>query len=173
MKPSSTKATEVIDAVEKAGEGVDPAKIIQEVEEEFESIIGGGMKPSSTKAVAALQEYAVSAAGQSMALTTKDASMEIFEEISTLLADLMNLLPAAVSTIKDARSEVCTVAQDMTSIFDVFAVKGPEIFNDVASLYSLLWIVYFILLLPLTVGILAYGFWASGYLGGPAAADWP
>jgi hypothetical protein len=165
--------TEVIDEVEKAGEGVDPAKIIQEVEEEFESIIGGGMKPSSTKAVAALQEYAVSAAGQSMALTTKDASMEIFEEISTLLADLMNLLPAAVSTVKDARSEVCTVAQDMTSIFDIFAVKGPEIFNDVASLYSLLWIVYFILLLPLTVGILAYGFWASGYMGGPHAADYP
>jgi hypothetical protein len=163
--------TEVVDAVEKAGETVDPAKILQEVEQEFESIIGG-MKPKSTKAVAALQEYAVSAAGQSMALTTKDASMEIFEEISTLLGDLMNLLPAAVSTIRSARSEVCTVAQTMTSIFDVFAVKGPEIFDEVASLYSTLWIVYFILLIPLTLGTLAYGFWASGYMGGPAAADW-
>jgi hypothetical protein len=165
--------TEVIDEVEKAGEGVDPEKIIQEVEQEFESIIGGGSMKMSTKAMAALQEYSVSAAGQSTALVTKDASMEIFEEISTLLADLMNLLPAAVSTIEDARSEVCTVAQDMTSIFDVFAIKGPEIFDEVASLYSILWIVYFILLLPLTVGTLAYGFWASGYMGGPAAADWP
>jgi hypothetical protein len=165
--------TEVVDSVEKAGEGVDPQKIIQEVEQVFESIIGGGTKPKSTKAVAALQEYTVSAAGQSMALRTKDASMEIFEEISTLLADLMNLLPAAVSTIKDARSEVCTVAQTMTSIFDVFAVKGPEIFDEVASIYSTLWIVYFCLLIPLTLGTLIYGFWASGYMGGPAAADWP
>jgi hypothetical protein len=164
--------TEVVDAVEKAGKDVDPAKIIQEVEQEFESIIGG-MKPKSTQALAALQEYAVSAVGQSTALKTKDASMEIFEEISTLLADLMNLLPSAVSTIKTARSEVCTVAQTMTSIFDVFAVKGPEIFNEVSSIYSTLWIVYFCLLLPLTVGTLAYGFWASGYMGGPAAADWP
>jgi len=163
--------TEVVDAVEKAGKDVDPAKIIQEVEQEFESIIGG-MKPKSTQALAALQEYAVSAVGQSTALKTKDASMEIFEEISTLLADLMNLLPSAVSTIKDARSEVCTVAQTMTSIFDVFAVKGPEIFDEVSSIYSTLWIVYFCLLIPLTLGTLAYGFWASGYMGGPAAADW-
>jgi len=164
--------TEVVDAVEKAGKDVDPEQIIQEVEQEFESIIGGGSKPMSTKAVAALQEYAVSAVGQSTALKTKDASMEIFEEISTLLADLMNLLPSAVSTIKSARSEVCTVAQTMTSIFDVFAVKGPEIFDEVSSLYSTLWIVYFCLLLPLTLGTLAYGFWASGYMGGPAAAEW-
>jgi hypothetical protein len=133
---------------------------LQEVEQEFESIISGTKK--TTSAVALIQRNGSS-----------DAEMEIFEEISVLLSDLMSLLPSAVTTIKDARSLVCTVAQTMTSIFDVFAVKGPEIFNEVASLYSTLWIVYFVLLVPLTIGTLIYGFWASGYMGGPAAADWP
>ena len=52
-------------------------------------------------------------------------------------------------------------------------VLGPEIFNDISFAYSALWTTYFILLLPLTIATLFYGMWASCWMGGPAAADWP
>merc|ERR1719375_2491617 len=83
----------------------------------------------------------------------------------------MALLPSAVSTVNGARSEISKVAQMMTSIFATFGTLGPETFGDISFAYSALWTVYFILLLPLTVGTLFYGWWASGYFGGPQAAD--
>merc|ERR1719247_3607205 len=85
----------------------------------------------------------------------------------------MALLPSAATTVGDARDEVESIAQTMNSIFEMFSTMGPEIFDDISLAYSVLWTVYFVLLLPLTLGTLWYGFWASGYCGGPAAAEWP
>jgi len=99
--------------------------------------------------------------------------MVVFQEINTLMGDMMSLLPSAVSCVMTARSDICQVAQMMNSIFEMFSKLGPEIFNDISLAYSVLWTVYFILLLPLTLGTLWYGMWASGWMGGPAAADWP
>merc|ERR1719478_947175 len=59
----------------------------------------------------------------------------------------------------------------MDSIFSMFSIKGPQIFSEIAEYYKMAWTVYFILLLPLTLGILWYGLWASGFMGGPAPED--
>jgi len=61
----------------------------------------------------------------------------------------------------------------MASVFTTFSIMGPALFNDVSLAYGALWTIYFILLLPLTLGTLWYGMWASGWMGGPQAADWP
>merc|ERR1719453_2247623 len=49
------------------------------------------------------------------------------------------------------------VAGMMNKIFATFSVKGPALFHDISLAYSVLW----------------NGMWASGWMGGPAAADWP
>merc|ERR1719420_2588602 len=62
----------------------------------------------------------------------------------------------------------------MDSVFANFEVKGPAIFDNIAKLWKAIWTLYFVFLLPMTLGLLYYGFWASGYFGGPkavAAAD--
>jgi hypothetical protein len=111
--------------------------------------------------------------GSSSANSTAAAMPVVFESMSMLLNNLMALLPSAVVTMQDARSLVCTIAASMRSIFEVFAVHGPQIFTDIALAYKVLWIVYFVLLLPLTLGILWYGMWASGWMGGPSPDSYP
>jgi hypothetical protein len=80
---------------------------------------------------------------------------------------LTNLLPTAVSTLKNARTEVAKAAKNLASIFFSLSAKGEPIFKDVSAAWSMLWTLYWALLVPLTLGVLYYGFWASGYFGGP------
>jgi len=90
-----------------------------------------------------------------------------FQKIITVLNALTNLLPTATKTLTLARREVIKVAGNLDSIFAVFEVKGPSIFDTVAFLYKLIWVLYFFFLAPLTLGLLYYAFWAGGYFGGP------
>lgn len=161
----------VIEQAERAGTPTDPDSIVKEVEKEFENIISGGA--SSTKSMVMLElERLQDSDGRGSSSSTGNTSMVVFEEISTLMSDLMALLPSAATTVGDARDEVESIAQTMNSIFEMFSTMGPEIFDDISLAYSVLWTVYFVLLLPLTLGTLWYGFWASGWMGGPAAIDW-
>jgi hypothetical protein len=140
----------VVDAtmekVKKEGRSLDPQKLLQEVEAEMKRGAGDVSELVSTHLV-------------------------VFHDLQTLFANLMALLPSAVTTVKEARAEVVQVAQNIASIFNVFEVKGPEIFNTISTVYKVLWITYFVLLCLLTCGILWYAFWASGWMGGPKAAD--
>mmetsp|Transcript_71778 Transcript_71778/g.185141 ORF Transcript_71778/g.185141 Transcript_71778/m.185141 type:complete len:1100 (-) Transcript_71778:193-3492(-) len=90
-----------------------------------------------------------------------------WEKLTDVLRALANLMPTAVSTLKLARKEVSKLSSNLDSIFEVFEVKGPAIFDNAAGLWKMLWTIYFIVLLPLSLIILYYGFWASGYFGGP------
>merc|ERR1719359_492147 len=38
-------------------------------------------------------------------------------------------------------------------------------------MYKIIWIVYWFLLTPFTIGILFYSFWANGWFGGPQAGQ--
>lgn len=154
-----------VKAIEPTIGGVDPQAIISEVKVEFASVVSAGA--GSQKSMAMVQLDSGLPAGGA-----KDETMMVFEEIRTLMGDLMSLLPSAVSTVNGARDEVAQVAQVMTAIFEKFGVLAPSLFDDISFAYSALWTVYFIFLLPLTLGTLYYAMWASGWMGGPQAADW-
>jgi len=79
-------------------------------------------------------------------------------------------LPNVVEDLKFARKEVSSVSSTLDSIFATFKDKGPPIFQTVSSLFRTIWVAYFCVFAFLTSSILLYGFWASGFLGGPQAA---
>jgi len=89
----------------------------------------------------------------------------------TTLSSLNNLLPQATKTVKFARTQVSKASKNMESIFNQFEAKGPKIFDDVAMGWRLVWTMYFFFLLPGSLGLLYYGFWAGGYFGGPQPID--
>lgn len=103
-------------------------------------------------------------------LLQKDDSIKgVWKEVTKFTKDLKSILPAVIDDIKFAKKEVSAVSGTMMSMFPVFKTKGTPIFESVKSLYATMWIVYFITFAVLSLCILFYGFWASGYFGGPAA----
>lgn len=96
-----------------------------------------------------------------------DTVSHAWQGIVNLLRSLANLLPQAVNTLKDARTEVSKLSSGLDSIFDVFGVKGPQIFNTVSKYYMTIWVAYFVFILPFCGFTLYYGLWANGWFGGP------
>eukprot|EP00928_Gymnodinium_smaydae_P034783 TRINITY_DN2457_c1_g1_i1.p1 TRINITY_DN2457_c1_g1~~TRINITY_DN2457_c1_g1_i1.p1 ORF type:complete len:1058 (+),score=209.68 TRINITY_DN2457_c1_g1_i1:54-3176(+) len=90
-----------------------------------------------------------------------------FEQLSASLQSLTDLIPSASNILKNARAEVSKAAENMDSIFTTFETRGPAIFNNVAFYYRTAWTLYFFFLVPMTLGLLYYAFWASGNFGGP------
>jgi len=111
-----------------------------------------------------------------MQLITEDEDEEefgmsgIWGELNMVLTSLQLMLPSVVDNLKFARKEVSAVSKQLDTIFGAFQQKGPPIFNEVAALYSTMWTAYYILFALLTVSVLFYGLWASGWFGGPSAA---
>jgi hypothetical protein len=101
----------------------------------------------------------------------EDIQLELdgsLSKIASMFQELMKFLPQATDNLKFARQEVGEVAKVMDSVFTNFEVKGPKIFDEASEAWALVWTLYFIFLLPMTLGFLFYGFWAHGYFGGPA-----
>jgi len=96
-----------------------------------------------------------------------DAMSGAWQTMVNQLEQIQNILPIAIDTLQGASGQVSAVAANLDSIFEGFAVKGPEIFDSVAGYWNLIWGLYFGFFAALTLGILYYGFWASGYFGGP------
>jgi len=90
-----------------------------------------------------------------------------FQTLVEQLQQLQNILPIAIDTLQGASAQVSSLAANLDSIFEGFAQKGPEIFDSIASYWNIIWGLYFGFFGALTLGILYYGFWASGYFGGP------
>merc|ERR1719329_823588 len=95
----------------------------------------------------------------------------IWDHVTTLLRQLNSVLPTAIETLKFAKKEVSAVSAQLDNVFENFQQQGPRIFNEIASLNRLAWTAYYCLLAPLTLGVLYYGFWASGFFGGPKKVD--
>jgi len=95
----------------------------------------------------------------------------IWDRVTTILRQLNSVLPTAIETLKFAKKEVSAVSAQLDNVFDNFQMQGPKIFNEIASLNSMAWTAYYCLLAPLTLGVLYYGFWASGFFGGPKKID--
>merc|ERR1719343_354395 len=83
----------------------------------------------------------------------------IWEQVSDLLTSLEKILPQAIDILKAGRTEVSAVSATLDSIFSTLEEKGAPIFGEVALAWQFLWIFYFFLVMPITAGILFYGFW--------------
>jgi len=97
---------------------------------------------------------------------SEDFAAGVWDEMAALLTSLSNLLPQATNTLKLARREVSMLSSNLDSIFVVFQAKGSPIFDNVAELWSLVWTLYFCFIIPMSLILLLYAFWAGGYLGG-------
>jgi len=84
-----------------------------------------------------------------------------------ILRTLVGVLPSSTDTLKFARQEVSKAGKNLNQVFGLFEKKGPQIFDVVAKFWSLIWVLYFIVLLPLTLFNLYYCLWSSGFFGGP------
>lgn len=100
-----------------------------------------------------------------------DTTSGVWNEVATVLRSFSNIMPQATKTLKFARLEVSKLAANLDGLFKPFETTGPTIFGAVAGLWDMIWGAYFGLMLFLHAGLLAYGFWAGGYLGGPGNAE--
>jgi hypothetical protein len=94
----------------------------------------------------------------------------VFPTMMRTLLALQTQLPGVVTNVKDARRQISSVAATLSTIFGTFKQNGPPIFDDISALYRMIWVAYFGFFGSLTAGILLYGFWASGWFGGPKAS---
>mmetsp|Transcript_104393 Transcript_104393/g.162791 ORF Transcript_104393/g.162791 Transcript_104393/m.162791 type:complete len:1112 (+) Transcript_104393:80-3415(+) len=101
-----------------------------------------------------------------------DGPSSSFSQIVSTLKSLKNVMPLATKTLIFARGEVSKLAKNLDSIFETFADKGPPIFDQVSSLYSMAFTVYFFVMLPFPLILMYYAFWAGGWFGGPGG-KWP
>lgn len=87
----------------------------------------------------------------------------LLDQVSTL----SNVIPAATTTLKNAREDIQKAAANLDSIFVSFKAKGPPIFNLISMFWTLIWVLYFLFFVPLMLFNLYYAWWASGWFGGP------
>lgn len=108
-----------------------------------------------------------------MTTAQKDMSVDLtgaFSFITTTLHELKTVLPTVLKNLQFARQGVSKVSRTMDSVMQVLGTKGPPMLFQISKLYKGLWVSYFVFFGMLTVITLLYGFWASGYYGGPKAS---
>jgi len=140
-----------------------------------QSVLDAANKALQPFAVAQVEAQSVNALGEPGQTSTSDliSNLGLGPVWSTLqysLSILQAALPQVVDDMKFARTEVSAVVSTLDSIFSTFEKKGPPIFDLVAKLYKMIWVIFFIVFAILTSGVLFYGMWASGFCGGPQAA---
>jgi hypothetical protein len=96
-----------------------------------------------------------------------DGPSPVWEQVTTLLRDLEKVLPTCLDLLTYSRKEVSAVAAQLDSVFTTLRDSGVGIFFDIALYYRTIWMAYYSFVMPLTIALLMYGFWASGWFGGP------
>eukprot|EP00930_Biecheleria_cincta_P034768 TRINITY_DN23984_c0_g1_i1.p1 TRINITY_DN23984_c0_g1~~TRINITY_DN23984_c0_g1_i1.p1 ORF type:complete len:1081 (+),score=234.99 TRINITY_DN23984_c0_g1_i1:65-3307(+) len=100
-------------------------------------------------------------------LIMPDAASNAWSSMVNQLRSFSNLLPKATQALKDARVEVSKLSSNLESVFANFASAGTATFDMIAKLWTTIWILYFVFILPFCVFDLYYGFWSHGWFGGP------
>lgn len=103
-------------------------------------------------------------------LMSSPVTSKVMTTVVALMNDMLQALPAVIQNLKFARTEVSAVSNTLRQIFSVFKASGPPLLTDFGSMYKMIWVGYFVFFGLLTFGLLFYGFWASGWFGGPSAA---
>jgi hypothetical protein len=94
-----------------------------------------------------------------------------FTTIQQLLGAMKSILPTVVDDLKFAKTEVSSVSETLKSIFSMLKVKGSPIFDQVSSLYKMVWTAYYSVFLCLSLLLLFYAFWANGFIAAPSGED--
>jgi len=89
----------------------------------------------------------------------------VWDTVQTVLSETSTILPSAVTALGDARLDVIRAAATFSSVFNVLQVRGPVVFHEISILYKTAWILYCVLLMPVSLAILGYAFWANGWCG--------
>lgn len=92
-----------------------------------------------------------------------------FGDLADLLRTLSNLFPTVVNTLKLAQGEVSKAVASMSNVFTIFENTGSGIFSMASMIFELIAWGYFSFAAPLSVILLFYSLWASGFFGGPQA----
>eukprot|EP00747_Dinoflagellata_sp_TGD_P063521 gnl/TRDRNA2_/TRDRNA2_153490_c0_seq2.p1 gnl/TRDRNA2_/TRDRNA2_153490_c0~~gnl/TRDRNA2_/TRDRNA2_153490_c0_seq2.p1 ORF type:complete len:494 (-),score=121.64 gnl/TRDRNA2_/TRDRNA2_153490_c0_seq2:156-1637(-) len=153
MKIIQAKAEQHMKNVKHSGDDVATAGEDKKLQDEAAQVFGS----NAAVAVAVAQDTGVPISGAWM-------------KITGMLKKLQSALPSVVKNLKFARKDVSRVSSFMESLFGVFKAKGSPIFHKVSKLYKQLWVAYFVLFAILTLLVCFYGFWASGWFGGPKAS---
>jgi len=93
----------------------------------------------------------------------------VFSTVSTVLNVMQGVLPVVIADLKFARTAVSSLSAQMKNVFDVASAKAPPIFDRVAVIYKTLWTSYYVFFVLLTLSLLWYAFWTSGWFGGPGS----
>jgi len=104
----------------------------------------------------------------------QDLNLELtgaFAFITDTLHDLKVVLPPALKNMKYARKEVTSLSHGLSSVMTVLGLKAPPLFAQLSEIVKTVWVAYYVLFFTLTVAMLLYGFWASGWFGGPQVHD--
>jgi len=94
-----------------------------------------------------------------------------FTTIQKLLGSFKSILPTVVDDLKFAKQEVSAVSSTLKSIFGMLKTKGSPIFDQVSSLYKMIWTAYYATFLCLTLMLLFYAFWSAGWIYAPSGED--
>lgn len=132
---------------------------------------GAAAGAPGTAAGVAAGAAAGAAAGSPVATAGIDMFSGVWDKVSNMLREFESVVPQALDTVRFARQEVSATASTMDSLFGTLKTNGPPIFEQASMMYKLMWMLYFFFVMPLTLGLLFYGFWGSGYFGGPVPND--
>jgi len=72
-------------------------------------------------------------------------------------------LPLGIEALVFSRKSVVKVSSTLRSTFENFLNTGPNIFSEISAMTKQIWIIYYCLMIPLTLGLLAFAFWTCGF----------
>lgn len=133
---------------------------------ELEDLVQQFADDAAAQAKAAVKVSLLGVAAEDRQAERKDDST-VWADVSQMLSELEKVLPAAIDALKSARTPVSSVSAFMGSVFKVMGSKAPPMLDSLAETYKTVWIFYFVLFVVITLVVLFYGFWASGWCGGP------
>jgi hypothetical protein len=96
----------------------------------------------------------------------------VFGVVQKMLKGLKSVLPTVVDDLKFAKKEVSSISNLLKSIFSMLKDKGSPIFDQVASLYKMIWTIYYSVFLSLTLLMLVYALWATGFINPPSGDEY-
>jgi hypothetical protein len=133
---------------------------VDDIEKVVDNIIAETLKQNTTTSLLQVDE------------TTAAPALEgVFSTIQNVLTAFKEILPTVVDDLKFAKKEVSAVSSTLKSIFEMLKDKGSPIFDQVASIYKMIWTAYYAVFLTITLLLLVYALWAGGIINPPSGQE--
>lgn len=96
---------------------------------------------------------------------------QAWQALTMLLQTFQSLIPTLINLLQQAQKAISQLSGFLTMLFQTLETNGTPTFSHFGSLYTTVWVCYYVVMVLLTLLLLFYGFWASGWFGGPHAAS--